>query len=495
MKGFETLCDLASLELGGAVLSASDEQLGSKARLLAPEPPRSPARHCGEAGRDVDAWLTRRRRDPGYDHVVIRLGAPGLVHRVTLDTRGVGSSRPDAVSIEGCCHDAFHPIEGAAGPETIWTELLHKTSLAEEASQDFELRSGLRFTHVRVRIYPDGGLARVRVWGRPLARWRPSASGGRTMQLADARLGAEAERASDESHAPASSLLLPGASRHPGDGWETRRRRGPGHEWVVVRLAAVGLPHQIEIDTTGFAGSTPELISVEHALLEPGQPETWKPLVARTPVLADMAHAWSEDLVDPAPASHVRLRIYPDGGLARFRVLGTPTPTAERELFVRWLDALLPDEARRVLYGLTCSGRWLDRMVGGRPHRTFAAFGAAAGATWAALDSKGWVDAICALAEQRRAAPALELLGDGEPGLDADVGEPSREDAPDALYEARFGFPPLLDAQFPTAEARDAHVHELSGRSPELELKRAAQIVRSEYEETVRAWFGAPLTE
>jgi allantoicase len=323
---FTDLVDLAAERLGGAVLLANDEFFAPKEALLRARAPEWRETEYTDRGKWMDGWETRRRRTPGHDWCIVRLGLPGVVRGVVVDTSFFRGNYPEHCSLEGAT------VPGVPDPDTLagdggvhWHELLPRSPLAGDSRNAFDVRSGERVTHLRFHIYPDGGVARLRVHGeaRPdPARLAP----GQALDLAAMENGGYVVVCSDMFFGHRQNLILPGRSTHMGDGWETRRRRGPGHDWTIVRLAARGALVRVELDTDHFKGNAPGRCSLEWCDA-PGADAAalqasarWLPLLAETALQPHARHAWE---AASAPATHVRLNIFPDGGVARLRVFGT----------------------------------------------------------------------------------------------------------------------------------------------------------------------------
>ena len=327
---FESYPDLAGERLGGMALSASDEFFAPKESLLVEGRARFDPDRYTERGKWMDGWESRRKRGPGHDWVVIRLGAPGVVHGVNVDTSHFRGNHPERASVEACAMEAGEADEPyEAWP---WATIVPPLPLAPDADNRFPVGDRKRWTHVRLNILPDGGVARFRVHG--VAVPGPGEE-GEPLDLAAVHRGGLALAWSDARFGPPHHLLLPDRARHMGDGWETRRRRGPGHDWVVIRLGARGVPRRIVVETTHFKGNYPESYEVDGlddrgsfgdpaiGLSAPPEDDAgWRPLVSRSPLGPDAVH---EAMVsDARPVTHVRLSIHPDGGVARFRVFGDP---------------------------------------------------------------------------------------------------------------------------------------------------------------------------
>jgi allantoicase len=331
MSDFEGWVELSSERLGGAVLLANDEFFAPKENLLRPEAAEWREGEYTERGKWMDGWETRRRRDHGHDWCILRLGAPGMVRGVMVDTAFFRGNFPQECSLEVCEMPAGAGPEALTSEEARWEEVLPRLPLSGDAQNPFLISTPRRATHLRFHIYPDGGVARLRVYGDVSPRWTRFALNGGEVDLAALENGGRVVAASDAFFGDRNNLILPGRSTHMGDGWETRRRRGPGQDWIVVRLAAESAIHRIEIDTDHFKGNAPDRCSVEgihapgheaEALSRPGA--AWRPLLAEAKLQPHARHRFEEDeLAETGPITHARLSIYPDGGIARLRMFGT----------------------------------------------------------------------------------------------------------------------------------------------------------------------------
>ena len=304
--------DLASERLGGAAVAANDEFFAPKENLVKVSKPVFLEDEYTDRGKWMDGWETRRRREPGHDWCVVRLGLPGTIRGVDVNTAFFRGNFPESCSIEAA--------EAEDGP---WTEILPMSPLTGDAENLFPVGTDGRFTHVKLHIYPDGGVARLRVYGRVVPD-PERLSRGKEIDLAALENGALVAASSDMFFGARHNLILPGPPRGMHDGWETRRRRGPGHDWAIVQLGVPGTIHRIEVDTTWFKGNAPGACSVE--VLEAGDPSSaaadWREVLPETPLRPDALHRFDEEVRAGAPATHARLNIFPDGGVARLRLFG-----------------------------------------------------------------------------------------------------------------------------------------------------------------------------
>jgi allantoicase len=350
------LPDLACRDLGGAVLAATDEFSAAWENLLLPDP--AVARTgSGDDAEEHAGWETRRRRGPGHDWAVVRLGAPGIVAGVVVDTASFAGDHPPRASLEGAAVEGHPSVEELARAD--WQPLLPLSDLAGDTANVFPVSSDRRYTHVRLAIHPDGGVARLRVHGTVVPDPRLVDAG--PFDLAAAENGGRVTAVSDACHGSPHRLLGRGPARSTGEGWQNARRRGPGNDWVEVALAAEGVVTLVELDTSWFLGDAPGSASLTGRTAG-GEEVT---LLRRTRLQPDTRHRFVLDVV--AGVVGVRLDVFPDGGMARLRLWGRPTPAGRAELGRRWFDALPDVTALEVLGQLGLDPAAAGRLVGSRP--------------------------------------------------------------------------------------------------------------------------------
>ncbi|HEY7114708.1 MAG TPA: allantoicase [Thermoanaerobaculia bacterium] len=327
-SAFSDLIDLASERVGGTALAANDEFFAPKENLLKTSRPVFREDEYTDRGKWMDGWETRRRREPGHDWCVVRLGLPGEIRGVVVDTRHFVGNAPEACAIEAC--EAAGDPRAAALEGTVWFEILPKILLAPDFENAFPALAGRRATHVRLHIFPDGGVARLRLFGAAIPDWERLGRQGE-IDLAAAENGGLVVAASDMHFGNRHNLVFPGPPRSMRDGWETRRRRGPGHDWAIVRLGAEGVVRRIVLDTSYFKGNAPGEASIEGIRA----PETsvddlalasapWREILPRTALRPDAVRELRGEVRDVGAVTHVRLNIFPDGGVARLRLFGEP---------------------------------------------------------------------------------------------------------------------------------------------------------------------------
>ncbi|MGH8776135.1 MAG: allantoicase [Jiangellaceae bacterium] len=328
MNDFTTLADLASRALGGCVASATDELFAERENLIRPEAASAPGAF-GNKGKVYDGWETRRRRSPGHDAAVLRLGAPGIIRGVVVDTAHFRGNYPPQVSVEATSVDGYPSPDEL---ETqIWATIVSRTAALGDTANAYDVTSDRRWTHVRLSIYPDGGVARFRVHGEvvPDPRFLEG-----TVDVAALENGGTVVDCSDMFYSSPVNLILPGRARSMGEGWENARRRDDGNDHVTFRLAAATEVREIVVDTSYFVGNAPGWVRVSAADLRDDSGGDWSDVVGRVRVQPDTRHRF---LVAPGyPVTHVRLDVYPDGGLSRFNVYGEIEVAALADLRRRW---------------------------------------------------------------------------------------------------------------------------------------------------------------
>ena len=350
------LPDLASRALGGAVLAANDESFAAKENLVLPHPAQA-LPGFGHRGKEYDGWETRRRRSPGSDWAIVRLGVPGIVSAVVVDTAHFTGNYPPQASVE-CAAVEGHPTV-AELERADWQPLLPLSDLAGDTANTFPVDSARRVTHVRLTITPDGGVARLRVHGTTVPDPRLLDAG--PVDLAALENGALVTGVSDAFYGRPVQLVSPGLARSMGEGWETRRRRGEGNDWVGLSLACEGGVTLAELDTSYFLGNAPGAASLTGRTGDGGEVE----LLPRTRLQPDTRHRFVLD--GAAGVRAVRLDVFPDGGMARLRLWGRPTAAGRAELGRRWFDALPDVQALEVLGSLGVDPAAAGRLVGARP--------------------------------------------------------------------------------------------------------------------------------
>ncbi|MEB8431731.1 allantoicase [Cocleimonas sp. KMM 6892] len=317
--------NLASANLGAIALYATDDFFAAKERLLHDKEPVFIEDKFDDHGKWMDGWESRRKRTPGHDYCIVRLARPGYIGGVVIDTSHFRGNQPTDVSIDYCY------CEGVPSEKTEWATLLAKTPVNENDVKACKVECEQVVSHVKLHIYPDGGVARLRVYGRPQCNW-DDVIPSEVMDLAAALNGGRAIACSDEHFGIMNNIIFPGKGKNMGDGWETSRRRGPGHDWVIIALGHAGHLKKVVVDTAFFKGNYPDRCSIQAVCLTDAsmntdelieQSQNWPEILTEQKLEMDMEHNFIDQINDIGAVSHVRLNIYPDGGVSRFRLYGT----------------------------------------------------------------------------------------------------------------------------------------------------------------------------
>jgi allantoicase len=314
--------DLAQPRLGGAAIHASDEFFAPKERLLSPEPAVFIPGKYDDNGKWMDGWESRRKRGEGHDHCTVRLGRPGVIKGVDIDTSHFTGNFPPAASLEACRG------EGDPEADAQWTEILPATNLTGNAHHYLAVASDEIWSHVRLNIFPDGGVARLRVYGQVHIDWS-KADRKALVDLAAVENGGRAIACNDQHFGSPQNLIAPGRGANMGDGWETRRRREPGNDWAILALGHRGSIRRIEVDTAHFKGNYPDRCSIQAADVSGGTEDSlvtqamfWRTLLPEQKLEMNRIHRFEREVVDLGAITHVRLNIIPDGGVSRLRLHG-----------------------------------------------------------------------------------------------------------------------------------------------------------------------------
>ena len=494
MSEFTHLVDLASARLGGQAVAANDDFFAEKENLIKPEPPIFIQGKYTDRGKWMDGWETRRRRSPGYDWCIVKLGLPGVIHAFVVDTAFFTGNYPTHCWIDGCGLP-----EGAdpASPDITWHPVLGRSELAGNAQNTLSLplapHAERRFTHLRLNIFPDGGVARLRAMGESLPDWTRVLASSEPIDVAAAVHGAYIVDTSYRFYGEPRNMLMPYRAENMGDGWETKRRRGPGHDWAILRLGLVSTIRRVEIDTAHFKGNYPDTASIEAAVItDAGKGVSadvavraiahWSVLLPQTKLQPDHRHGFGSELAADATASHVRLNIFPDGGVSRFRVFGTPTPAARRAAVLRQLNAADAPELRGLLADFCAAPAWLDRVAAARPYASAEAVFAASDAAVQAVSVDDWREAfrhhprIGERSAERRQSEAARSMSSQEQGVAASaaaadltaLAEGNRE------YEARFGHVFIVSAAGRSASEILGMLRARLKNDPATEIETAA---------------------
>ncbi len=328
---FHGLVNLASESLGARALACSDDFFASMSNLVKDAPPVFLPEEFTERGKWMDGWESRRKREPGHDWCVLRLGVRGRPRAIDIDTAHFLGNQPPFASVEAT--DA--PADGLDA--AVWTEIVAQAPIRPGSSNLFVCAEAPVATHVRLNLFPDGGVARLRVFGEVAPDWATETDDGAPTRpgefdLAALRHGGLALACSDAFFGPMNNLIAPGRAENMGGGWETRRRQGRPFDarpdWILLRLGAPGELTLVEVDTHHFKGNFPDRCALD-VIDAPGASITdllasdgWTRALPEQKLCADERHFFREELIAAGRATHARLWIFPDGGVSRLRLYG-----------------------------------------------------------------------------------------------------------------------------------------------------------------------------
>ena len=320
----QILTNLASPKIGTKIIEVSDDFFGEASRMLDDKEPVFIEDKYDEHGKWMDGWESKRRRDGGNDWAIIELGSPGIITEIDIDTSFFTGNFPPFASIEGLYSDQ-KPSE-----DSDWIEILSKTSLKGDYSNKFKIESQTKVNYIKLQIFPDGGVARLRLFGEVKLNWENYDNKNDLIELSSLKLGGSIVAYNNAHYGDVSALLSHGRGKTMGDGWETRRRREPGNDWIIIKLATKGLIKKIEIDTAYFKGNYPDQASVQTSNFDENKSleeiindsQNWKFILDKSKLQADNIHNYEVDDTSTKGVTHVRLNIYPDGGVSRLRIFG-----------------------------------------------------------------------------------------------------------------------------------------------------------------------------
>ena len=322
-NSMQGLVNLASPKMGTKILAFSDDFFGEVTRMLNDKDPIFIEDKYDNHGKWMDGWESKRRRDGGNDWAILKLGSSGIISKIEIDTSYFTGNFPPFFSLEGIYS------ETEPNKESNWKSLIAKTNLVGDCKNNFELNLKEKFNFVRLQIFPDGGVARIRLFGEVKYNW-DRFNNEEIIELSSLKLGGSILAYNNAHYGDVSALLSEGRGKTMGDGWETRRRREPGNDWIIIKLAQKGIIEKIEIDTAHFKGNYPDRASIQAISIDKNittkdliqSSENWDVILDETKLTADNIHEYEINSNSKAEATHIRLNIYPDGGVSRLRIFG-----------------------------------------------------------------------------------------------------------------------------------------------------------------------------
>jgi allantoicase len=326
IPAFTNLTDLAAERLGGKALLCTDDFFAEKENLLKPGRGIFIADKYTERGKWMDGWESRRKRTEGHDWCIIQLATSGKIYGVDIDTNYFLGNHPPHASVEAInlLSASVEELEKA-----VWEEILPKSPLLPGSQNFYEITDHNVYTHLKLHIYPDGGVARLKVYGEVFKDWS-KVDANEMIDLGAATNGAKSVLCNDMFFSHMDNLIMPGRGINMGDGWETKRNRTPGNkDWVIVRLAHNGTIEKILVDTCHFKGNYPDSCLIEGCTVSIDEEDKlktdavqWTAILPQSKLSADHEHFFDKEIINKGPFTHVRLTIFPDGGVSRMRLLG-----------------------------------------------------------------------------------------------------------------------------------------------------------------------------
>ena len=322
-NSMQGLVNLASPKMGTKILAFSDDFFGEVTRMLNDKDPIFIEDKYDNHGKWMDGWESKRRRDGGNDWAILKLGSAGIISKIEIDTSYFTGNFPPFFSLEGIYS------ETEPNKDSNWKSLIAKTNLVGDCKNNFELNLKEKFNFVRLQIFPDGGVARIRLFGEVKYNW-DRFNNEEIIEISSLKLGGSILAYNNAHYGDVSALLSEGRGKTMGDGWETRRRREPGNDWIIIKLAHKGNIEKIEIDTAHFKGNYPDRASIQAISIDKNittkdliqGSENWDFILDETKLIADNIHKYEINSNSKAEATHIRLNIYPDGGVSRLRIFG-----------------------------------------------------------------------------------------------------------------------------------------------------------------------------
>ena len=471
LPAFTTLTDLAAERFGGKVLSCSDDFFAEKENLIKPGRGIFIADKYTDRGKWMDGWESCRKRTEGYDWCIVQLGASGIIQGVDIDTNHFLGNHPPFASIEACKMAINSNLENA-----IWAEILPKSPLNPGSQNFYAIENGEAWTHLRLNIFPDGGVARLKVYGEVQKDWLNHAA-DELIDLAAAVNGAKALACNDQFFSHKDNINMPNRGINMGDGWETKRNRTPNNcDWLILRLARKGRIQKVVVDTAHFKGNYPDRFMLEGCISAKDDENTlntvettsksrlsgkggvsWVPILNETKLQADTEHFFEQELLTNEPFTHIRLRIFPDGGVSRLRLFGFIEPDI---LTVEELNHLPFDTFETHISKCCSSKNWVNKMYAARPFLNHTDVFRKAESYWFLCKKADWLEAfthhprIGDVASLKQKFASTATWASGEQGKVQAASDTVLEELKkyNDLYINKFGFIFIVFATGKTAE-------------------------------------------
>jgi len=316
------LIDLAQSRLGSTIVYKTDEFFAPAKRIINPWPPIFKEGVFDKHGKWMDGWETRRKRTKGHDYLILKLGKPGMINKVDVDTSYFSGNHPNHISLQACSTNKKIPDKN-----TKWKTIIKKSRTKANSHHFFNIKSKIFFTHVKLNIFPDGGVARLRIYGS--MKTKKNLTKG-IQNLTSVINGSVPIACNNEHFGRAENILAPGKGKNMGDGWETRRSRGKNFDWIIIKCATAGRIDKIQIDTHHFKGNYPDKCSIQASYIANKlssknivqNSKRWKLLLNKTKLYAHKKHNFKNKIMNNKKLNYIRINIFPDGGISRVRIFG-----------------------------------------------------------------------------------------------------------------------------------------------------------------------------
>tara|TARA_B100000029_G_scaffold67449_1_gene60114 strand:+ start:42 stop:1013 length:972 start_codon:yes stop_codon:yes gene_type:complete len=311
------MINLVEPRLGSKVIFKTDDFFAAASRIINSNPPIFKEGVFDKHGKWMDGWETRRRRKKGFDFLIIKLGRPGKIFNVDIDTTHFSGNQPTYAS-----------LEARYNKKSAWIKILDKKKLGPNKNHNFKIKNKSVFEYIKLNIYPDGGVARLRAYGQ--VETKKINFGNKIINLSSMLNGASIVGCNNEHFGKAENILAPGKAKNMGDGWETRRSRGKNFDWLIIKLGRAGIINKIEIDTHHFKGNYPDSCTVQAAYIPKSisnysivkKSTKWKLMLNKAKLKANKKHTFNNNKMKKTKINFVRINIYPDGGISRIRTFG-----------------------------------------------------------------------------------------------------------------------------------------------------------------------------
>jgi len=316
------MINLADPRLGSKVIFKTDDFFAPASRIINPGPPIFKEGIFDKHGKWMDGWETRRSRRKGFDYLIVKLGKSGKIFNVDIDTSHFSGNQPTHASLEACYNN------NSPNNKLRWITILNKKKLGPNKNHNFNIKNKSVFTHIKLNIYPDGGVARLRIYGE--VEMKKVNFGNKIINLSSMLIGAFVVGCNNQHFGRAENILAPGKSKNMSDGWETRRSRGKNSDWLIIKLGFPGTINKIEIDTHHFKGNYPDRCSIQATYIPKKmsnylvvkKSNKWKLLLNKVKLNANKKHSFNNKIMRKNKINFIRINIYPDGGISRIRTFG-----------------------------------------------------------------------------------------------------------------------------------------------------------------------------